>query len=136
MKKISATLKGIPLTVHVAASEDERTGGYNLVPIIDGEGMLFEFPLVRWIPINVEGLSGRLDAVGIYRGKVGGSVPRMKDGQLHSVYGEALLELPAGFVEKNGIVNGDKFVRADHEWKREMETSFSEKKVKPKIGKI
>ena len=110
MKKIKATLKGIPLTIHVAVSEHERAHGYHLVKIVDGEGMLFELPTTRWIPLSVEGLNKKLDAVGIYKGKVYTVWQRMGDGMIHAVYGEAALELPAGFVEKNGIVQGDKFI--------------------------
>ena len=115
MKKIKATLKGIPLTIHVAVSEHERAHGYHLVKIVDGEGMLFELPTTRWIPLSVEGLNKKLDAVGIYKGKVYTVLQRIKDGSMvaPSVYGEALLELPAGFVEKNGVVQGDKFVKLE-----------------------
>lgn len=109
MKKVEATLKNIPLTLHLAESKDEKTAGYNSVPICDGEGMLFRFEKPCWIPLDVSGLDGKLDAVFFINGAVNHILQRMRDqGAIHSGYGDAALELPGGFVAKHGIVLSDR----------------------------
>ena len=113
MKKTTATLKGIPLTLHLAESKDEKTAGYNSVPIRDGEGMLFQFPEIHpgnvgWIPVDVSGLDKKLDILFLDGGRVRSIRQRAPDdGSDICGEGNAMLELPAGFVEKNGIVVGD-----------------------------
>lgn len=109
MRKIDATLKGIPLTLHLAESKDETTAGYHSVPIRQGEGMLFRFTRPCWIPVEVDGLDGKLDAVFLINGAVNHILQRMKDqGANYAGFGDALLELPAGFVERNGVVLSDR----------------------------
>jgi uncharacterized membrane protein (UPF0127 family) len=71
--------------------------------------MLFRFQSADWIPVDVSGLDGKLDVLWLSGRKVESIAQRMKgNGQVYSGYGDALLELPAGFVEKNGVVLSDR----------------------------
>ena len=114
MKTTTATLKGIPLTIHLAESKDEKTAGYNSVPIRDGEGMLFQFEKLGWIPLTVAGLDKKLDALFLINGKVESILQRMPDnGAYISGFGNAVLEVPAGWTEKSGVALGDRLECAE-----------------------
>jgi hypothetical protein len=71
--------------------------------------MLFRFVKACWIPVEVSGLDKKLDALFLINGAVNHILQRMKDlDAIHAGFGDALLELPAGFVEKNGVVLSDR----------------------------
>lgn len=127
MKKTTGTLKGIPLTLHLAESKDEKTAGYNSVPIRNGEGMLFQFDALDWIPLDVSGLDKKLDALFLINGAVVSILQRMVDtGAHYGGFGNAVLEVPAGWTQQNGIRVGDTLDCAEL-------TKIEEKKVEEKI---
>ena len=108
MRKTTGTLKGIPLTLHLAESKDEKTAGYNSVPIRNGEGMLFQFGAPDFIPVDVSGLDKKLDALFLVNGTVYSILQRMPDTGGHFAgFGNAVLEVPAGWTQQNGIRVGD-----------------------------
>lgn len=106
MKQSFALLARNCLLLHLPETPQEFSKGYIGKEIVDGEGMLFQFREPRLIPIIMEGMKEPLDLLWIYNGSVDTIIERFF-GRVVSSVGEAVLELPAGYVEKSGIKRGD-----------------------------
>ena len=109
MKSEFGLINGHPLSLFIPEDPKEMENGYRGRDIKEGEAMFFPLGRAQLVPIEVGGLAGKLDILFLVNNKIRTMVEKFK-GDVICAPADAVLEVPAGFCEKQSLKLNDVFV--------------------------
>lgn len=108
MRQDLGTLKNKPLLLHIVETMEEAGKGYAAIERKDGEGMFFSFDKKIPLPISVGSTGEPLDVAWLEHGMIIAMASHL--GGILISDADAALEVPLGWLKKNGIKLGDRLV--------------------------